>query len=85
MQYLKKDFANYYRNSGLSSLVLHGPLGEIECRLIITTTSVKIGVGWKTFCSLHRLSVEFLFDLFFEVQSERPSSHVKVLYNLNLF
>jgi len=81
----KKNFVNYYRNSGLSSIVLHGPLGEIQCKLLITPTSVKIGAGWKNFCALHHLSVEFSFDLFFEVKIERPSTHVKVLYNLDIF
>jgi len=85
MQYLKKDFANYYRNSGLSSIVLHGPLGEVQSKWLITPTSVKIGAGWKNFCALHHLSVEFYFDLFFEVETERPNTHVKVLYNLNIF
>jgi len=52
---------------------------------LITPSSVKIGAGWKNFCALHHLLVEFSFDLLFEVETERPSAHVKVLYNLDIF
>jgi len=84
-QYLRKDCENYYRHSDLSSIVLHGPVGEVECKLLITATSVKIGSGWKKFCALHDLNADNLEEIFFEVEFERPSRHVKVLYNLTFF
>jgi len=42
---LKKDFASYFENSEVSTVVLHGPRGEVECKFIIRPTFVKIGVG----------------------------------------
>ena len=82
---LKKEFASYFQNSGLSSVVLHGPRGEVECKLIIRCRSVKLGAGWKNFCALHELSVEDHNELFFEVESEKPSIHIKVHYPLIWF
>jgi len=35
----------YFCNSGLSTIVRHGPLGEVQRNLVITTTFVKIGRG----------------------------------------
>jgi len=55
---LKKEFASYFQNSGLSSVVLHGPRCQVECKLIIRCRSVKLGVGWKNFCALHELFAE---------------------------
>ena len=81
MQYLRKDYASYYHHSELSSIVLHGLVGEVECKLLITTTSVKIGSGWKKFCVLHDLSADNLEEIFFEVENERPSNNIKVLYD----
>jgi len=43
--YNKKDLVRYFRNNGLSTIVCHGPLGEVQCNLVITATSVKIGRG----------------------------------------
>jgi len=77
---LKKEFATYFEKSGLSSVVLHRPRGEVECKLIIRPRFVKIGFGWKDFCALHQLSVEDHPELFFEVESERTSKDIKVLY-----
>ncbi|XP_027908851.1 uncharacterized protein LOC114168294 [Vigna unguiculata] len=83
--YLKKEFATYFQNSGLSSVVLHGPRGKVECKLIIRRRSVKIGSGWKDFCALHQLSVQDHPELFFEVESQRTSRDIKVLYPLFWF
>jgi len=77
---LKKEFATYFEKSGLSSIVLHGPRGEDECKLIIRPRFVKIGSGWKDFCALHQLFVEDHPELFFEVESQRTSRDIKVLY-----
>jgi len=46
---LKKDLASNFRNNGLSALVLHRPLGEVQCNSLIRPTSVKIGGGGKSF------------------------------------
>jgi len=81
MQYLRKDFASYYRNSGLSRIVLHGPVGEVKCKLLITPTFVKIGGGSKKFFSLHHLCTNNLGEIFFKVQTKRANRDVKVLYN----
>jgi len=62
---LKKEFATYFKNSGLRSIVLHRPRGEVECKLIIRRNSVKIGTGWKNFCNLHQLSADDPFDPYF--------------------
>ena len=78
---MKKEFATYFEKSGLSYVVLHGPRGEVECKLIIRLRSVKIGSGWKDFCAFHQLSVEDHPELFFEVESERTSRDIKVLYH----
>ena len=77
---MKKEFATYFEKSGLSSVVLHGPKGEVECKLIIRPRYVKIGSGWKDFRALHQLFVEDHPKLFFEVESERTSRDIKVLY-----
>ena len=63
--------------------MLHGPVGEVECKLLITATSVEIGSGWKKFCTLHDSNADNLEEIFFEVENERFSCDVKVLYNLN--
>jgi len=39
----KKDLVRYFRNSGLSTIVFHGSLDQVQCNFVITTTSVKIG------------------------------------------
>ena len=85
MQYLKKEFASYFKNSGLRSVVLHRPRGEVECKLIIRRNSVKIGTGWKKSCNLQQLSAEDHCELFFEVEGDRTSIHIKVLYPLIWF
>jgi len=46
----------------------------------VITTSVKIGHGWKKFCAFHSLKEKGY--VIFEVESEKTSMHVKVLYNL---
>ena len=79
---MKKEFASYFENSGLSSVVLHEPRDEVECKLIIRPRSVKIGSGWKDFCALHQLSAEDHPELFFEVKSEKTSRNIKILYPL---
>ena len=85
MQYLKKEFATYFKISGLRSIVLHGPWGEVECKLIIRRNSVKIGIGWKSFCNLHQLSADDHREVFFEVEGHTTTNHIKVFYPLIWF
>ena len=54
----------------------------MECKLIIRRRSVKIGVDWQIFCTLHELSVKDHNELFFEVEIEKPNIHIKVHYPL---
>jgi len=82
---LKKDFASYFRRSGLSTVVLHGPRDEVQCNLIIRPTFFKIGAGWKIFSAHHKISAEDHREVVFEVESEKTSIHVKVIYPLNFF
>ena len=70
-----KDLVRYFRNSGLSTIVFH-----VQCNFVITTTSVKIGHGYKKFCAFHSLKEKGY--VIFEVESEKTSMDVKVLYNL---
>jgi len=82
---LKKEFASYFQNNGLSFVVLHGPRGEMECKLIIRRQYVKLGASRKNFSALHELSAEGHSELFFEVESKKPSIHIKVHYPLIWF
>ena len=70
------------KKSGLSSVVLHRPRDEFECKLIIRPRFVKIRSGWIDFFALHQLSVEDHPELFFEVESEKTNIYIKVLYPL---
>jgi len=72
---------SYFCNSGLSTILRHGSLGEVQRNLVITTTSVKIGRGRKC-CVFHSLKEKS--SVIFEVESGKASMHVKVLYNLPL-
>ena len=85
LQYLKKEFATYLKNSGLRSIVLHGPRGQVECKLIIRRNCVKIGTGWKSFCNLHQLSADDHRQVFFEVEGHTTTNHIKVFYPLVWF
>jgi len=62
--------------------VRHGSLNEVQRNLVIITMSMKIGRGWKKFCAFHSLKEKS--SVIFEVESEKTSMHVKVLYNLPL-
>jgi len=72
----------YFRNSGLSTIMCHGSLGEVQRNLMITTTSMKIGRGRKKCCVCHSLKEKSF--VIFKVESGKASMHVKVLYNLPL-
>jgi len=45
LQDLKKYFASYFENNGISTVVLHGPKDEVQFKLIVRPRSVKIGAG----------------------------------------
>lgn len=56
---LPTDFDYFLWNSGFSTLLLRGPPGSVtQCSLLIRRTprkSIKIGQGWKQFCSVNGL------------------------------
>jgi len=59
----------YFHNSELSTIVLHGSLGEVQSILVIITTFVKIGHGLKKFSALHSLKEKGF--VIFKVESEK--------------
>jgi hypothetical protein len=51
-QTLKKDFADYIRQTKYESLMLYGPSGdEFCCSILRRKNNTKIGEGWKEFVS----------------------------------
>ena len=60
--------------------MLHGPIGEVECKLLITATSVKIGSGWKKLCTLHDLNVDNLEEIFLSLNICTSSSCILLVF-----
>ena len=81
---MNSDLAKYFRDSGLSTVVLSGPKGSVPCKLLIRDKSVKIGSGWKRFCYVHGLNEKHKEDvLIFEIDGENKEMDVKVFYNMD--
>jgi len=59
------NLGKYFQNNELPTIVLHGPKGQIPCKLLIRAKFVKIGDGWKMFYDAHGLKEKKKYVLIF--------------------
>ncbi|KAK7377410.1 hypothetical protein VNO80_02835 [Phaseolus coccineus] len=77
---LPAEFAEYLRKTRFLRVTLHGLLHEVQCRILrgrFPTRNIKLGKGWKKFCSLHFFREDD--EIIFECQMMSPSSIIRVL------
>ena len=70
----------YLLKTKFRNVTLHGLLHDVQCRVLrgrFPSPNIKLGSGWKKFCSLHSFREDD--KIIFECHMMMPSSDIRVL------
>jgi len=80
MKDLRGAFVEYLWKTKFGNVTLHGLLHDVQCKVLrgrFPSTNIKLGRGWKFFCSLHSFREDD--KIIFECHMMMPSSDIRVL------
>ncbi|ESW06523.1 hypothetical protein PHAVU_010G055000, partial [Phaseolus vulgaris] len=77
---LRGGLAEYLRQTRFKYVMLHGPVHDVKCKVLrarFPCTNIKLGRGWKIFCSLHSFREDD--KIIFECHMMMSLSNIRVL------